>query len=292
MSVAQRLSWQELLLRVRQCAPAIGEQPVRQCFDAVKGQDDKADQKDFLELILPGDEFRAQRASLCSWMDSNDGAAAPPPFAPPPSRPVPEAVRSALKDGSSKVPLDCLVNFALLTAGARRLIQFDMKWITDEERDAANKLVKEEYADLVSWRADKAGNLAIFLKENEEAVSKEIEETGGMRSIGYAKLLDPVFYCCGHDLTGGDQHVYKNEDLTQVSVSVIQSHTRTGVMMAQMLTAEEVSKNLGRLHCHYLCMRQHVAAIDPSLQLTFSIYSKPGDWDSSPTYAPATLKDA
>ena len=63
-------------------------------------------------------------------------------------------------------------------------------------------------------------------------------------------------------------------------------HETTSVIAIQR------AEHLGRLHTHYLTISQMVTAIDPQLQLTFTVYSKPGDWDTTPTYAVAALKDA
>lgn len=199
------------------------------------------------------------------------------------------ATAAALADES--LPIDCAVNFALLLTRARRVVQFDLKWVTESERAAANRLM-EMHADLIAWQADAAGNLAVFRKEDESALRSEIEASGGMRSLGYARLLDPDFYCCAHDLLGGKDHVYKQEQLSQVIVNVIQNRTRIGPILAQMLTADELAINLGRLYMRYRAVSRMVAAVDPALQTTFTVYSKPGEWDASPTYAIATLKDA
>ena len=196
-----------------------------------------------------------------------------------------------MQEHTSPVPLDCSVNFALLLSRGRRVVQFDLKWVTDSERAAAKALL-EAHADTVAWQVDKAGNLAVFRKEDEAAVRGDIEAAGGMRSIGYARLLDPDFYCCGHDLLGGEDDVYKQMQLTQVVINVIESPTRIGPLLSQMLTADELASNLGRLYEHYLAVGRMVAAVNPALQTTFTVCSKPGDWDATPTYAVATLKDA
>jgi hypothetical protein len=192
---------------------------------------------------------------------------------------------------SSSLPLGTAVNFALLLTGARRLVQFDLKWATDDERTAARRTL-EEHANLVSSSSDTAGNVAVFLKEDRAAVLQEIEAAGGMRSVGYARLLDPDFYCCEHDLLCGERNVYSQQCLTHVVVNVIRSHAHVGPLYSQMLTADELAHNLGRLHQHYERVRRMVAAIDPELQTMLTIYSKPGDWEASPSYAVDTLKDS
>lgn len=186
-----------------------------------------------------------------------------------------------------RVPIECAVNAALLYNGERDVVQFDVTYYdSPEERLAVESLAHALREDGCVDRYDASGNIVLYLKRNAAHVEASLlQQTddgtveGGFRTTAFARLLDPHFYCCTHDLT----EVFAHTSIVRASIDVVHAG-RSGALVVQMLHPTTARENVGRMHARFETLTRCLERLDPSLHTTFTLYTKPGGWKTPPEY--------
>ena len=191
---------------------------------------------------------------------------------------------------STRVPIECRVNTALLYARERDVVQFDLTYY-----NARVRRIVEEYASTlrsVVVRRDASGNLVVYLAENAErleAVWKRHDGTveGGFQTVAFSRMLDKQFYVCAR----GVRDTLQQPNLVRVSIDVVEDAHHVGAILVQMLPRRTLQRHLAQVYARFLSLTRVLEGIDPSLQTQLSLYTKPGKWKDSPEFVTRALHE-
>lgn len=186
------------------------------------------------------------------------------------------------------LPIECLVNVALLYAGAREIVQLDLTYYDDAPTVAAVRALLLDCAGAVVVREDRASNLIVYLEARRRAVEARLRAIGGgaidaaPRTAGFARLLDRQFYgACRLPLP----RLFAHADLLQVSINVIADERRVGSVLVMMCRPRDVRARRSALHRCFARYSALIRRLDPALQTSLVFHAKPGRWKDSPEYA-------
>ncbi len=203
------------------------------------------------------------------------------------------AFYDACKDNTI-LPIECVVNMALLFEGVRRVVQFDTTFYTDPSIRKSVIVFADscEATGVVVTRRDACGNVVVYLATARVEVEHELMLLSGgeanvecaFRTLGFADILDPVFYACKGDFPG----VLEQEGAVQVSINVIRNEGSSGALLVQMCDATGVHAHT--LYAHFLRVSRAVKDLDPALQTTLTFHTKSGTWRASPEYVVDTYR--
>ena len=162
--------------------------------------------------------------------------------------------------GDECLPVETIVNLALLLLKARRVIQFDMNFYDPDTRRCIQALVDHEtcglgskHDSLVQSITAGPGNVVLYLKADSSVIEEAIEAAGGVGSAGYARLLDPTFYNSRYDV----KSIYSHFNLSMVSINVVKgkrgcTDCRSGALLVQMLAPDEVDELLPAMYGRFV----------------------------------------
>ena len=188
-----------------------------------------------------------------------------------------------------RLPIECLVNTALLYAKERSIVQFDMTYYDDP-------VVRATVADFASQltnvvvRRDAVGNIVVYLTSmaaDIEARLRQCDGTveGGFRSTAFALLLDGQFYVCTDDV----HQVLKHPSPVRAGIHVIADSKKMGAILVQMCSRDGLKPHVSQLYARFLSISRTLETLDPQLQTELTFYTKPGMWKESPEYVTREL---
>ena len=190
------------------------------------------------------------------------------------------------------LPIECLLNTALLYAGQRNVVQFDTTYYDDPTVRATIKEFVDSLTGVVV-RLDASGNIILYLTSAAMSIEETLKERdgsieGGFQSTTFARMLDEQFYMCEEVVN----KVLERTAPVRVGIFVISGGgTRMGAILVQMCSREELALHTKRLYERFLSISIALEAIDPELQTELCFYTKPGMWKESPEYVPCGLRE-
>ena len=173
------------------------------------------------------------------------------------------------------LPIECLINTILLYNKHREIIQFDLSYYDSSK-------IKERIKEFLSCckniitKEDANGNIIVYLHENKQHVEKKLSHCA-FRTSEFADLLDPLFY----SIKGSWPSIFAKKRIVQVSFNIIHPSGRTGAVLIQMSNLR-ISNKISKIYNYFIHLSKIIEEIDPSLQTSFSLHTKPGLWKSSP----------
>lgn len=186
------------------------------------------------------------------------------------------------------VPLECLVNAALLEAGTREVVQFDLSYHPPEARDAVDAFLRV-WGTAVQHRTDARGNVVVYLTRHAPRIEATLKNAP-LGTVAFACLLDPSFYVSAATV---EEVVGDDGPAVRVSIDVLDPRDgRCGALVVQMLTPDACDDDgvRRRLHTRFRTLSCAVEDVDPCLQTTLAFYTRPGPWKGSPELAPAAMR--
>lgn len=189
------------------------------------------------------------------------------------------------------LPLECLVNAALLYAKQRAVVQFD---ITYYDKASTRRTVAEFASQLpdVVLRRDSSKNIVVYLTSMAPRIEAKLKQhdgtvEGGFQSTSFALMLDKQFYVC----TDTVKAVLKRPGPVRASIDVIADCEKIGAILVQMCSRKGVEPYVAQLYARFLSISRVLERIDPELQTKLTFYTKPGMWKESPEYVPCKLHE-
>jgi hypothetical protein len=187
------------------------------------------------------------------------------------------------------LPVECLVNTALLYAKQRPIVQFDMTYYDDPAVRTAVADFATRLTDVVV-RRDHSGNIVVYLTSmapHIEARLKQRDGTveGGFRSTAFAHLLDGQFYVCADVV----QAVLRRPGPVRTGIHVIADSKKMGAILVQMCNRRDLRPRVTQLYTRFLSISRALEKLDPQLQTELTFYTKPGMWNESPEYVTREL---
>jgi len=189
------------------------------------------------------------------------------------------------------LPIECLVNTALLYAKQRAIIQFD---VTYYDRPIVRKTVTEFASQLtdVIVRRDSSDNIVVYLTSMAPRIEARLKQRdgtveGGFQSTAFAFMLDGQFYVCT-DVVGA---VLKRPAPVRASIHVIEDSKRMGAILVQMCSRRGLSPHVTQLYSRFLSISRALEKLNPKLQTELTFYTKPGMWKESPEYVTRELHE-
>lgn len=187
------------------------------------------------------------------------------------------------------LPIECLVNTALLYAKERSIVQFDMTYYDDPVVRATVTDFASQLRDVV-MRRDAAGNIVVYLTSMAPHIEERLRQCdgtveGGFRSTAFAHLLDGQFYVCTDDV----HQVLKHPGPVRAGIHIIANSKKMGAILVQMCSRDGLTPHVSQLYSRYLSISRTLETLDPELQTELTFYTKPGMWKESPEYVSREL---
>lgn len=181
----------------------------------------------------------------------------------------------------SELPIECLINTILLYKEKRQIVQFDLNYYQNNNTQRKVKQFVNSCIDIVE-KEDSIGNIVIYLKKNKESIEKKLMKIGkgnienAFRTSKFADILDPVFY----SIKGPYPSIFQKNRVAQVSFNVVRPSGKTGALLLQM-TNVNIGDRIPKIYKYFITISKEIEKIDPELQTTVVIHTKPGLWTSS-----------
>lgn len=187
------------------------------------------------------------------------------------------------------LPIECLVNTALLYAKERSIVQFDMTYYDDPVVRTTVTDFASQLRDVV-MRRDASGNIVVYLTSMAPHIEERLGQCdgtmeGGFRSTAFAHLLDEQFYVCTDDV----QTVLKHPGPVRAGIHIIANSKKMGAILVQMCSRDGLTPHVSQLYSRYLSISRTLETLDPQLQTELTFYTKPGMWKESPEYVSLEL---
>ena len=189
------------------------------------------------------------------------------------------------------LPIECLVNTALLYARQRPIVQFDMTYY---DNATVRKTVAEFASQLtnVVVRRDGSNNIIVYLTSMASRIEARLKQRdgtveGGFQSTAFALMLDGQFYVC----TNVVRTVLMRPGPVRASIHVIADSEKMGAILVQMCSRHGLRPHVTQLYARFLSITCALEKLDPRLQTELTFYTKPGMWTESPEYVTAKLHE-
>lgn len=187
------------------------------------------------------------------------------------------------------LPLECLINAVLLYTNERDVVQFDMTYydLPSTRRAVVRFATWMENRGDVVLRRDTSGNIVVYSRNKATRIECALRQLssdgtveGGFHTEGFTHLLDAYFYVCKGTL----RNVLKHPNIIRASIEVIDPSVpaRAGALLVQMCYPTSIDANVQRIYRRFARISRTLARIDPALQTSLTLYTKPGMWKASP----------
>lgn len=187
------------------------------------------------------------------------------------------------------LPIECLVNAALLYAKQRPIVQFDMTYYDDPVVRTTVTEFASQLTD-VMVRRDSSKNIVVYLTSMAPRIEARLRQRdgtveGGFQGPAFAVMLDGQFYAC----TDVVRTVLQRPGPVRAGIHVIADSKKMGAILVQMCSRHALRPHVSQLYARFLSISRTLEKLDPRLQTELTFYTKPGMWKESPEYVSREL---